>query len=266
MKKILINYEYQYAPQTTAWYFEQAIKRQEGLQGFRLGQIKPEEADLILNFMPCARIITAKGVKSAYWEGDCHLIQGRKTEIYELVDYVFIAQSPFMEFYPKEKTYYLPHACDPTVHHRIEGVEQLYDVGFIGNDTYPRRRRLLDSIGAKYKLLRTTTEPGLPFSEALSRCKIAFNCSMNQDVNMRFFEAMAIGRMLITDYLPAQNEFAKEGIHYVSFRDWEDLDQKIAYYLEHEKEREKIAREGSIYIRRHHNYDERLKKILEIMK
>jgi hypothetical protein len=263
MKKILLNYDYGLYPFTTASYLEMAGKRMDGLKVFRLGEIDPDDVDLIINVMPFNRLVVSPKVPSCYWEIDCHLIQGRNTDIYSMVDRVYIAQSPFLPLYPEKKTKYLPLACDPLVHHRIYGVKEKYDIGFIGNDSYPKRRRLLDQLETKYKVLRTQTPPGIPYSRALSQCRLSFNCSLNNDVNMRFFESLAIGRLLLTDYLPAQDEFAKRGVHYDTYEDWPDLDRKVSWYLEHPKEREKMATWGAIYTLRHHTYEKRLKTILE---
>ena len=261
--KILINYDYSLFPFTTASYLELAGTRMKNVSIYRRGRISCDKVDLIINVMPCSEMIVSPKVASCYWEGDCHLIQGRKVEEYAKVDKVFIAQSPFLEFYPSDKTSYLPHACDPIKHHRIKGIKEKYDIGFVGNDTYPERRLLLEQLETKYKVLRTNTKPGIPYSEALSSCRLTFNRSMLQDVNMRFFESIAIGRLLLTDYLPAQYEFAKDGQHYISYKDWPDLDEKVAYYLENEKERENIALRGAVWVKRYHTYEHRLKTILE---
>ena len=262
---ICINYDYEFFPFTTASYLEFAAERMLRVHMYRKDQIKGLKIDLVINVMPCSKILKLPGVPSCYWEIDCHLVQGKEIDYYDAVDKVFIAQSPFLHLYPAGKTSYLPLACDPERHRPFPEEKKEYDIGFIGNDTYPKRRRLLDQLETKYKVLRTNTKPGVPFSKELSKCKLAFNCSMNYDVNMRFFEALAIGRLLVTDFLPAQVEFAKEGIHYVPFVDWEDLDNEVGYYLKNEKERENMARAGSVYVRRHHTYADRLRKILEVM-
>ncbi len=265
MLKILINYDYSAFPFTTASYLEFAGKNIRGVEIYRRGQAKLKDVDLILNVMPCDSILHLAGLKNAYWEIDCHLVQGRKVDEYAQADTVFIAQNDFINLYPPEKTKYLPLACDPERHRPFPEIKKIYDIGFIGNDTYPRRRLLLDQLETKYKVLRTNTQPGEAFSKTLNQCKLAFNCSMNFDINMRFFEAIASGRLLLTDYLPGQDAFAKEGQHYIRFDNWADLDEKVNYYLHHEKEREKIGTEGSWHIRRYHSYTQRLRELISEM-
>jgi spore maturation protein CgeB len=177
------------------------------------------------------------------------------------VDRVYIAQKPFLEFYPKEKTSYLPLACDPEKHCRRLSESRFYDIGFIGNDTYPPRRQLLEVLNVGFNLLWTTAPPGDPYARLLSQCDLTFNRSLDRDVNMRFFEAIASGRMLLTDYLPAQDEIAVNGVHYVSYSGARDLVQKASYYLANNDERERIALAGARHMVENHTYTHRLLKI-----
>ncbi len=261
--KLLLNYDYSLYPYTTASYFEMAAKRIEGIELLHTEDIKKTKPDFILNILPFDDLVTCPGVPSAYYEIDCHMICGTKNYFYDRVDKVYIAQKPFLNHYPKDKTFYLPLAADTQSHCRNESRDLVYDIGFIGNDSYPRRRTLLEQLETKYKVLRVNSPPGRPYADLLSSCRMTFNCSMNKDMHMRFFEAQMSGRMLLSDYLPAQDEIAKNGVHYIAYRDWKDLDDSIAYYLFYDKKRECIAREGALNIARHHTYGHRLLPILK---
>jgi spore maturation protein CgeB len=242
-----------------------ALKADCRFSAFRVGEKRVPCSEIIINVEPYENIIAYPGKKSCLWEIDNHIQQGRKIDNYNKVDYVFITQKYYQSLYPEKKTHWLPLAADPEKHRLYPEEPIMYDVGFLGNDTYPRRKDLLDKIGAKYKLLRSTSKPGEEYSRMLSRCKILFNCSMENDINMRVFESISIGRLLLTDKVPHQDELLKDGEHYVSFNEWEDLDQKISYYLSHEKEREDIAKTGAEYVHAVHTYKERLETILEVM-
>jgi spore maturation protein CgeB len=85
------------------------------------------------------------------------------------------------------------------------------------------------------------------------------------DVNMRFFEAIATGKLLLTDYLPEQDKFATDGVHYLSFRDWKDLDNKIKTLLQKPRLRNSIGKAGSHHIRKNHSYIKRIFQMLEIV-
>jgi len=260
--RILINYLYQYYPFTTASYVEMAIKADPRLSVFRVGEDRVPCADLILNIEPCERIISYPGRPSVFWEIDNHIHKGKDVDKYQKVDWVFIAQRYFLHLYPKGKTKWLPLAADPDIHKLYPDEPVSYDVGFIGNDSYPDRRVLLEMIGKNFKLLREKNVLGEDYARHLSRCKILFNRSMDHDVNMRFFEAISIGRLLLSDRLGCQDYLVKDKVHYRGYSDWQDLENKISYYLDHEKEREKIGAAGAAYIRAKHTYKHRLEEIL----
>ena len=260
--RVLINYLYQYYPFTTASYLEMALRADSRIEVFRIGENRIPCADLIINVEPCETVIAYPGRKSCFWEIDNHIHRGQDVDKYQKVDKVFVTQKHFLSLYPKKKTSWLPLAADPEKHRAYNDEPLEYDVGFLGNDTYPRRRDLLEKIGAKYKLLRSTSKPGEEWSRKLSRCKILFNCSMDNDLNMRVFEAISVGRLLLTDKVDGQDDLLKDGKHYVSFTDWKDLDKKIIYYLKNKDEREKIALFGANYVHATHTYQHRLEQIL----
>jgi len=263
--RVLINYLYQYYPFTTASYLEMALRAYPGIETFRIGENRIPCADLIINVEPCDFIISYPGKKSCFWEIDNHIHRGKDVDKYQKVDHVFVTQKAYLRLYPEGKSGWLPLAADPEKHRLFSDEPIEYDVGFLGNDTYPRRRDLLDKIGAKYKLLRSTSDPGEPYSRMLSRCRLLFNCSMDNDVNMRVFEAISIGRLLLTDKVEGMDDLFKDGEHYISYYDWQDLDNQIAHYLNNGSSREKIAKSGAAWIRANHTYQHRLEAILQVM-
>jgi len=263
--RILLNYDYRYYPYTTASYIEMAIKQRKDITMFRLGEDRIPCADIYINIEPCQQIIRYPGRKSCFWEIDNHIHQADDIEKYTKIDKLFITQKHYLPLYKDYNATWLPLACDPEKHKLYPDETIEYDVGFLGNNTYPYRRELLDRIRSKYKLLMSTAPPGEEYSRMLSKCKILFNCSMDNDMNMRFFEAISIGRLLITDKVEGQDEMFEDGKEYISFKDWPDLDKKIEYYLNHEKEREKIAKRGSERAHHFHTYTDRLNKMLEVI-
>lgn len=262
--RVLINYLYQYYPFTTASYLEMALRADKRIEVFRIGENRIPCADLIINVEPCEFVIAYPGRKSVYWEIDNHIHRGQDVDKYQKVNHIFVTQKHFFSLYPKNKTHWLPNAADPDKHRLYSDEPLEYDVGFLGNDTYPHRRALLEKIASKYKLLRSNSAPGEEYSRKLSRCKILFNCAMDNDLNMRVFEAISIGRLLLTDKVAGQDELLQPGIHYDTFKDWSDLDKKINFYLEYDEQRNRIASAGAAWIRAKHTYQHRLETILKV--
>ena len=56
--------------------------------------------------------------------------------------------------------------------------------------------------------------------------------------------------------------YFKEGEDLICFDGVEDLREKAAYYLAHEEERQRIAKNGYEKVKRYHDYVDRIKKIL----
>ena len=239
------------------------LRKDKRIGVFRIGENRVPCADLIINIEPCAKIISYPGRKSCLWEIDNHIHLGSCVDKYQEVDNVFITQKHFQPLYPDKKTTWLPLAAYPDLHKLYKDEKVIYDVGFLGNDTYPRRSDLLDKIGKKYKLLRSTAKPGEEYARKLSQCKILFNCSLHHDMNMRVFEAISVGRLLLTDKVDGQDDIFKEREHYVIYNEWEDLDKKIEYYLNNDKERERIAKKGANYVHATQTYKNRIETILQ---
>jgi spore maturation protein CgeB len=63
-------------------------------------------------------------------------------------------------------------------------------------------------------------------------------------LNLRVFDVPATGAFLLTDYSPELEEFYKVGEEIVCFSEVEELREKSLYFLQHEGQREAIARRG----------------------
>ena len=70
-----------------------------------------------------------------------------------------------------------------------------------------------------------------------------FNRSVRNDVNMRVFEALACGSLLVTNDLSdnGQDGLFRDGVHLATYRDADELLDKVAFYLKRDELRERIA-------------------------
>ena len=263
---ILTNYIYDLYPFTTASYFDMCISRRDDINLFHADNYDPKDINLVLNIEPVNNIINIPGVPSIYYEIDNHVILGNDKHWYNQADLILLAQERFLDYYKDYKTSILPLACYPKLHKRYSDEEQIYDIGFIGNDTYPHRKKYLNILDQNFKLLKTTSKPGEPYSRLLNQCKMLFNCQMTGDINMRFFEAISCGRLLVSDFVQGQDKFATAGEHYVTFKDSAHLVEVVKYYLKNKIAREKIAEQGMKHIQQNHNYNKRLDQIICLSK
>lgn len=80
---------------------------------------------------------------------------------------------------------------------------------------------------------------------------------------MRVFDVLGCGGFLLTNAKKDIYKYFEDGKHLVVFHDWNDLIEKLHYYLTHEEERIEIAQNGYEEVKKHHTYEIRLRKMLE---
>ncbi len=103
---------------------------------------------------------------------------------------------------------------------------------------------------------------------AYNRARISVNVTRahgRSSLNMRVYEAMACGSLMITDDKPDTRALFCDGEHLVIYRDERDLRRKVDYYLSHEDERRAIADAGMRKVHAEHTYDLRLKAIEPVL-
>jgi hypothetical protein len=84
--------------------------------------------------------------------------------------------------------------------------------------------------------------------------------------NMRLFEATGVGALLVTDWKVNLHEMFEPGKEVVAYRSPEECVELVQYYLEHDKEREAIARAGQERTLREHTYYHRMQELVEIIR
>ena len=89
--------------------------------------------------------------------------------------------------------------------------------------------------------------------------------SIKTGISQRIWDIMGCGAFLISNYqaeLPEHFELGKDIETYGSL---EELADKCAYYLEHEEERQAIARNGYEKVKKYHTYEIRIREMLDIL-
>ncbi|MZH02522.1 MAG: glycosyltransferase, partial [Nitrospinae bacterium] len=200
---------------------------------------------------------------------DTHINIDRHLEIARNFDFVFLAQKAYVPTMMKEgikNVEWLPLACDPEIHGKVDVVKEC-DVGFVGSisSKMDRRRNLLERIQKQFDL-----DSQRKFMDEMaghySKSRIVFNNAINNDLNMRVFEALCSGSLLITDPAPGSGleELFKNKEHLVIYED-NDLEDTISYYLENESERESIACAGRKEVLARHTYKHRTNSMIKVL-
>jgi hypothetical protein len=137
-------------------------------------------------------------------------------------------------------------------------------VGQYFGEDHPRGKRL-QKLSQMYKMNDYKRwYPKEEITTIYSESKIVINSPANGDLNMRVFEAMASGALLVTEAIGnGQKDLFKNGVHLVEYRTEKELFEKVDYYLTHDYERERIARAGQELVLSKHTYKHRVDFILD---
>lgn len=111
-------------------------------------------------------------------------------------------------------------------------------------------------------LAKTLTEMPIIFNQS----KINLNTtakSIRSGLPLRIWDILGSGGFCMTNYQAELPEFLSIGEHLDIYSSFDELEEKIAYYLEHDKQRQEIARNGYEYVKANHTYPIRLTQMLE---
>jgi Glycosyl transferases group 1 len=152
-------------------------------------------------------------------------------------------------------------AIDPSFHRYIENTPKDIDVLFVGN-LLPRRKEIIDELNKSF-LVTTHTSFGQDMVESINRAKIILNIHGTDllDTETRVYETLACKGFLLTESLSCENPF-QNGIHLVEVKNISELKEKIAYYLNNDFDRERIAESGYQKVIHQHTFQERAKQLI----
>ncbi len=193
----------------------------------------------------------------------------RRLLIAPFFDYLFLAHRKYVGIFQKvhPNVFWLPFACDPEVHKRYAEEEKIYEVAYVGG-TAGERGRLLAEL-AKWFRMNDFRKPCDPegMAKTYSRAKVVFNKSDRGEVNMRPFEALSCGPLLVTERnSEGLEEVFQDRKHCVFYDRPAQVFEVIRYFLEHEEERRQIADAGHEWCVANHTYVDRIRSIFEVLR
>lgn len=166
----------------------------------------------------------------------------------------------------------------------FERLEWVYAHYFLARQiTALERKEILDLLSQKYQVELYTYDATPELSrvknrgtaEVMEEAPKIYRCSqINLNISLksiltgiplRSFEIMGSGGFLLSNYQREYENYFDNGIDYVYYTDYEDLGEKVEYYLSHNKERREIARNGYEKVKNGHTYKNRVDTILEII-
>lgn len=270
VRRVALIFDHKARPETTGIYCRRALGRLVEVEHFlpnETSRIPRDRFDLYVNVDDGLEYHLPPDLHPcALWAIDTHLNFDWCRKKAKDFDFVFAAQRDGAQRLRDEgiaPAVWLPLGCDPELHGKHD-IAKSYDVAFVGHVFPGPRENLLELIRRRFP----NSFIGQAYFEEMARtysaARTVFNRSLEFDVNMRVFEALASGSLLITNDLRqnGQEELFQDGVHLATYRDPEELLDKLAYYLGREDVRERIAAVGREEVLAKHTYQTRMETLL----
>jgi spore maturation protein CgeB/SAM-dependent methyltransferase len=199
---------------------------------------------------------------------DVHVTTKLRLAMARHFDVVFLAQKVYVDFFREQgvkNVFWAPLACWPPMHAMASEMRH-YDFSYVGGlspEEEGRRRELMSGLQKRFPNNYVGRAYPADMAKIYNQSKIVVNACHNRDVNMRVFEALASGALLITDEADGLEDLFEDGKHLIIYRTDEEAGEKVQYYLAHPEEREAIAEAGREWVLAHHTYSHRIQAILK---
>ena len=183
-------------------------------------------------------------------------------------DYVFLADLSFVERFREAgiNAHWLPLGCDPQIH-IPQKLTPLYDIGFVGTVmSGTDRQRYLQALTTKHRVHyeRSFLQE---MSATFSKSKMVFNNAVGKtDLNMRFFEVMSTGALLLSDMSQksGQDVMFEPQYDYALYNE-KNIVEVADYYLKDDLARNSVAKNGQDLVLATHTYQHRVDHLIEVI-
>jgi hypothetical protein len=229
-------------------------------------------------------------IKTVCWVPDLYFGTPREKEAKQRfpmfqADYVFSPdggnQHLFLEsginHYPLKDGIFLDNCL---TEEEVKGSEKSVDILFVGSldmnyhgqNRYKLLHFLQKTYGDKFLWVGRNNSDEYRehrLTELIKSAKVVIgDCVESKNVwSNRLYETIGRGGLIIHPYVEGIEEHYKNGQHFVTFErnNFNDLKQKIDYFLDNPKDREEIILNGTKHTRENHTLDNRASYIIEII-
>jgi spore maturation protein CgeB len=244
--------------------------------------------------------LRARGVITVLWFVEDYQRFTYWQQVAAHFDYVFCIQkdkciSAIRQAGAKE-VHYMPVACEQNVHAPLvlseaDKAKWGSDLSFMGAGYHNRQQMFASLVDFNLKIWGTEWPDCKPFDRMVqdggqrlapsdyvkifnsSKINLNLHSSNEKDgvdpfgdfVNPRTFELASAGAFQLVDNRSLLPELFDVGKELITFENANDLKEKISYYLNHDQERQEIAKRSRARVLREHTYQHRVRDMLSII-
>jgi spore maturation protein CgeB len=169
-----------------------------------------------------------------------------------LVDFACFDKKNVLEKAKKfnNKCFYACEGFDSLTDKPYKEINKKYDIGFIGNlygDRLERIRKINKPVKCAYmkKEVKVFSNAfGSEHPKCVSQIKINLNFCTSAGASDRVYKILGAKGFLLSDDWVGRDEHFEDGKDLIIYKGVQDLNDKIDYYLKHERERNLIASRG----------------------
>ena len=236
----------------------------------------PERPTLILHpefpILPWG--LTKVDIPTACFQIDTYAYTRRRITWSMLFDLVFVFHPGYDVEFQKAGhpgAHVIPHAIDASLF-LGEELERVFEIGWVGQrrgPLYRTRERLLPVLSGSFRMNDWSRRYG---QEAMARIyrqsKIVVNIARDdfpQDANVRTFEVMAAGALLLTASPTELTQIGfEDGVHFIGYRNEAEIAPLVKKFLSEESARRRIVEAARDKVLREHTYDHQAQAILDL--
>jgi hypothetical protein len=244
---------------------------------------------LALDVETVAAIIDGK--QNAMWFHDAQWYKSTyRPDIAHVIKIGKLAPTFFVSGFEREwaalglRAKFLPSCADADIHPARVKKAFASDIAFIGTGYDPARANFLLKIANKFDLkvwgrgweqwrkpLNWSGRPveGKEFAAVCSSAKIILGVNparytedSGNTTSDRTWMTIIAGGFFLGQGTPELKQMLREGDHCAWYKDVDSCIAQIAYYLEHGAQRERVRREGQVFVRQYHTFDQRIHNLL----
>ena len=186
-------------------------------------------------------------------------------------DIIFVPDTQVLKDLKQQKIggehFFLPFSVDTSIFYDRH-LEKIIDVAApirTGEKCRKRLRRFVDQLDVRTAVDLVYFDK---YIQRINESKIIVTCNhIYKQLGWKYTEVLACGTLIMGDKSTDFDRLGfKDGEHLILYDDIDDLTNKINYFLEHDQEREIIAKNGMEFVRKYHSSRVRIAEFIEMIR